>query len=254
MAIAHVLAHSPAPATQLAACCLTRADDARRLASAAAAVVTPGRVLDIGCGAGGIALPLLRARRDLSVLGVEVAPSEAAEAQRRAEVAGVAHRLRLLVGNAREIRLPSAPSAVANPPMLPGEPGFTVGPKGAERLFAHALVERLAGAGVRDIWLHQFDFLGIDVAYGDHPTLARVATAAGFEISFPHRGWRAVGQASAVRHALPALARLFPDAPARLGTTELPLARIPTRTSEPVAIRHTIARLHRPVITKGVPQ
>lgn len=164
------------------------------------------------------------------------------------------HRLHLVVGDALAIRLPATPSAVANPPMVPGEFCFAVGSPGRERLFTHVLVERLADAGVRDIWLHQFDYLGMDIAYGPGPTLVRAGTALGFEVSFPHRGWRALGPGSAVRRALPALGRLYPDAPVLLGEALVPLALVPATTTASLAIRHSIVRLHRPASTQGVLQ
>lgn len=66
---------------------------------AAAAPVAPGmRVLDLGCGAGAIALCLLARCPDLSVTGLEGEPAMAELARRNAALNGVADRFRPLLG------------------------------------------------------------------------------------------------------------------------------------------------------------
>jgi SAM-dependent methyltransferase len=253
MALALATPHPPAYAPSLA-CCTGRAHDALRLATATAHVAAPGLVVDIGCGAGGVAVPLLQARTDLRVLGVEIDPSLAAEARHRAQVAGVGRRLSVLVADGLVAPLPTAViSATVNPPLLPGEQGWLLTSGERRQPFAHAIVERLAAVpSLSDIWVHLFDFWGVDVPYADRPTLVQVASANGFEIGYPHRGWRAVGQESAIRAALPDLARLFPATPVRVGSAQLPIADVLSDTPDLLHIRHTIARLHRPASRKGV--
>ena len=71
--MASVIPHprfAPAPSLP-AACCLNQAHDAHRLAQTLATVATPGTILDIGCGSGSVAIPVLLAP-DLHAVGVEV--------------------------------------------------------------------------------------------------------------------------------------------------------------------------------------
>jgi SAM-dependent methyltransferase len=234
-------------------CCLTHKHDAHHLARAAALVAPPGVVLDIGCGAGGVAIPLLHARADLCVVGVEVSRPDGDEAVRRATVMGIGRRFRLLQGDALTVDLPSAPSVTVNPPMLPTEPWFAVrGRDGREELFVHAMFARLARRpATADIWIHLFDYQGIDRSSGTYPALAAVAAREAFEISYPHRGWRAIGPASAIRVALPALARLFPDAIAVADGREVRFTDLMRHTPTSLLIRHSIVRLHRPGIMTG---
>ena len=73
---------------------LDDAQEAKKAHIAAKLALRPGqRVLDIGCGWGGLALYLNRVA-DVDVLGVTLSEEQLKVAQRRAEEAGVAHRVR----------------------------------------------------------------------------------------------------------------------------------------------------------------
>ena len=253
--MASVIPHprfAPAPSLP-AACCLNQAHDAHRLAQTLATVATPGTILDIGCGSGSVAIPVLLARRDLHAVGVEVSPTQAAIARNRATQLRVADRFELIVGDALDIELPHGRSVVANPPMLPTEPWFSLpSPEGGEALFWMALLRRLAErSDVADIWLHLFDFQGVGRRFGSFPSVEEVAAKAGFEVGYPHRGWRAVGPGSAIPAALPALSRLFPEAIANVGGSDVRFADLPHEVTRPLLIRHSIVRLHRPRALQG---
>ena len=68
----------------------------RRLAAGA-------RHLELGCGLAGHLLCLLQAYPRMTAVGVESAPDLAAEAGRRAEALGVAHRFEVMVGDAATV-------------------------------------------------------------------------------------------------------------------------------------------------------
>lgn len=73
---------------------LERAQAAKKAHIAAKLALSPGqRVLDVGCGWGGLAL-YLHAVAGVDVLGVTLSEEQLAVARRRAEVAGVADRVR----------------------------------------------------------------------------------------------------------------------------------------------------------------
>ena len=236
-----------------AACCMTHQHDARQLARVVAAVVPPGVVLDIGSGAGAIAMRLLHLRPDVRVVGVEVASGMALGSVRRAAAMGLGDRFRVVRGDALAVRLPDAPSVVVNPPMLPTEGWFEAPAASWPREgFAAALVRRLGARRVTsDIWIHLFDFQGIERSFGWGTPIARVAAEFGFELSYPHRGWRAVGPTSRVRDALPQLARLFPDARALIDGAPVRLDELRPAEAYALLIPHSVVRLHRAPTANG---
>ncbi len=72
----------------------------RRVAREVAEACPAGRALDVGCGPGHLAVELARAAPNLSVVGVDILPEMVERANRRAERAGVAGRVRFEVGDA----------------------------------------------------------------------------------------------------------------------------------------------------------
>lgn len=64
------------------------------------------RVLDIGCGWGGLALSIARARPDARVTGVTLSPHQLEGARRRAKEAGLSHRVDFQLKDYREIEGP----------------------------------------------------------------------------------------------------------------------------------------------------
>jgi cyclopropane-fatty-acyl-phospholipid synthase len=82
---------------------LTEAQDAKKQHIAAKLLLKPGqRILDIGCGWGGLALSLARLE-DVHVLGVTLSPAQLAVAQRRARQAGLEQRVKFALLDFREI-------------------------------------------------------------------------------------------------------------------------------------------------------
>ncbi len=69
-------------------------------------------------------IAVLASRPDVDVVGVDVSTARCRAAERAARALGVDERIRVVAGSAFEIDLPPLPSVVANPPMLPTEPGF----------------------------------------------------------------------------------------------------------------------------------
>ena len=150
--------------------------------------------------------------------------------------------------------LPHGRSVVANPPMLPTEPWFSLpSPEGGEALFWMALLRRLAErSDVADIWLHLFDFQGVGRRFGSFPSVEEVAPQRPASRSAIRT---AVGvrwvPGSAIPAALPALSRLFPEAIANVGGSDVRFADLPHEVTRPVLIRHSIVRLHRPRALQG---
>ncbi len=247
MTLATLDAPRPTLPPAFAPCCATHQHDARQLARVAAAVMPPGTALDIGSGTGAVSVRLLRLRHDLRIVGVEVSSAAARESVRRATAMGLGDRFRVIRGDALATRLPDAPSVVVNPPLLPTEGWFAPPAASSPREgFAAALVRRLGERqATSDIWIHLFDFHGIDRSFGWGTPIAQVAADLGFELGLPHRGWRAVGPTSRIRDALPLLALLFPDARAIVDGAPARLQELRTIETRPLLIPHSVVRLHR---------
>ncbi len=82
---------------------LEQAQAAKKRHIAAKLCLTPGqRVLDIGCGWGGMALYLARVA-DVEVLGVTLAEEQLKVARERAEAAGLSHRVRFELQDYRNV-------------------------------------------------------------------------------------------------------------------------------------------------------
>jgi hypothetical protein len=81
-----------------------------------------------------------------------------------------------------------------------------------------------------------------------------VAAEGGFEVSYPHRGWRACGPTSAITAALPALCRQLPEAIASIAGSEKRFADLPRDGAGPLLIRHSIVRLNRTTALTGEPR
>ncbi|SBW12716.1 Methyltransferase small domain-containing protein [uncultured Alphaproteobacteria bacterium] len=120
---------------------------------AAAARPEPGtRVLDLGCGTGAAALCLAARCGEVRVLGVEMQADYAALARRSAALSGLAERLTVVEGDARDLRaLPSDwrpfDWAIANPPyFLCGNPAADAGRAQAHHGGAADLGEWVAAA------------------------------------------------------------------------------------------------------------
>ncbi|HTC86517.1 MAG TPA: class I SAM-dependent methyltransferase [Candidatus Acidoferrum sp.] len=120
---------------------------------------TGGPILELGVGSGRIAVPLAAAGHD--VTGIDIEPAMLARARKRAMAAGdaTAGRLRLLGGDAREIRLPDAGryrlAFVALNSIL------IMGDRVAQAAVVKTLADHLTpgGLAVVDVWLPDADDL-----------------------------------------------------------------------------------------------
>ena len=82
---------------------LEAAQDAKKRHIAAKLCLEPGlRVLDIGCGWGGLALHLAR-EHDVDVVGITLSPSQLAVARERAEAQGLSARVRFALADYRTL-------------------------------------------------------------------------------------------------------------------------------------------------------
>lgn len=234
-------------------CCADRSDDARALATVVASAAPAGPLLDIGCGSGAVALAVLMARPDISAVGVDVSASRCREAQRLAATMGLTSRFHALTGSAFDIRLPRSPAVVANPPMLPTEPGFSLPSRlGPPELFWMRLVAMISEwQHPVQLWLHLFDFQGVREAAGLFPTVLEVAADRGFDVAVAHHGWRAVAATSSLMKALPSLRRVFPDGLALCGDTPMRFADLPVAVRTPLSIPHSIVHLSRGLSLHG---
>jgi cyclopropane-fatty-acyl-phospholipid synthase len=139
----------------------------------------PGmKVLDIGCGWGGLALYLHR-HYDVDVLGVALAPDQIAFCKERAEEAGVADRVKFELMDYRDVtgefdRISSV--GLIEHLGTPHYPGFfshmhrLLKPDGV--MFSHCC-GRMGGPGVTDKWTRKYIFPG-----GYIPALSELVTEA----------------------------------------------------------------------------
>jgi cyclopropane-fatty-acyl-phospholipid synthase len=126
----------------------------------------PGmRVLDIGCGWGGLALYLHR-KYDVDVLGVALAPDQIAFCRERAEAAGVADRVKFELMDYRDVEGPF--DRIINVGLIehlgtPHYPGFfakcreLLAPDGV--MVSHCC-GRMGGPGLTDKWTRKYIFPG----------------------------------------------------------------------------------------------
>ena len=231
-------------------CCHDHLDDARSLAAAVIAGASGGPALDIGCGEGGVSLAVLAARPDVSILGVDIAPEQCRRAETVAARRGLGARFRSVRGSVFAVPLPPTRHFFTNPPLLPGEPGFFhTSPDGTRDLFWAALIRLLATRErTFQLWIHLFDFHGVERRTGRYPSLREVADQEGLGFDLVHRGLREAGRHSTIAGALPALRRVFPEGEIVVDGVPAPLARLPEPIERPFGVPHSIA-----VLSRGVP-
>ena len=133
---------------------------------AAKLYVKPGmRVLDIGCGWGGLALYLHR-HYGVEVLGIALAPDQIEFCRERAAAAGVADKVKFELMDYRDVEGPF--DRIVNVGLIehlwtPHYPGFFA--KARELLTPHGLMVshccgRMGGPGVTDTWTRKYIFPG----------------------------------------------------------------------------------------------
>jgi cyclopropane-fatty-acyl-phospholipid synthase len=159
-------------------CSLDEAQRAKKRHIAAKLQLKPGqRVLDIGCGWGGLALSLARTE-DVEVLGVTLSPEQLVVAQQRAKTFGVDKRVRFELRDYRELtgkfdRIVSV--GMFEHVGTPQYAGFfdalreLLADKGIVLLHA---IGRMPGPGVTSAWIRKYIFPG-----GYVPALSQVIPA-----------------------------------------------------------------------------
>lgn len=171
------------------------------------------RILDLGTGSGAIAVALAVELPEASVIAVDLSPAAAAIAERNADTAGVATRVRVVVSD-WTAALPADARfdlVVANPPYIPSPDLATLPPEvrrepvlaldgGADGLDAY---RRIVVEAVRVV--EPGGALFCEVGAGQAPAVAALLAAAGFEdvVSFTDLAGiaRVVGGTAAVAAA-----------------------------------------------------
>ena len=184
--------------------------DALTLAQVVSAEMASGLLIDIGCGNGNVGIHIARQHPDITVVGIDLSLFKCKEA-------ALFHTLHIsnfhvVCGDMCFMPFSRADAVCSNPPLLPGEPGFILrSPRGARELFWHLLVEEANSHGVHLIYIHLYDFHGIEERTGDWLCLEEVALREGYRVTYPYRGVRYVGLSSNIRSKIPALRDYFPN-------------------------------------------
>ena len=145
---------------------LEEAQAAKKAHIAAKLRLEPGlKVLDIGCGWGGLALEL-GARYGVEVLGVTLSEEQLAVAQRRAEEAGLADRVRFSLTDFRDVRGPFDRIVSVGMFEHVGAPNFLEFFQNVQRLLKEdgvALIHsigRTSPPGLTNGWIRKYIFPG----------------------------------------------------------------------------------------------
>lgn len=222
--------------------------DAQILADVLCKDFKPGTLLDIGCGEGLVAISVAGRRNNVSVLGIEIDAVRCATAQDRVERAEITNRVQIICADIFKTQLPNSDAICCNPPLLPDEQGFFVdGTPG--NLFWKSLIEKVGNEQASQfIYLHLFDFHGINHRTGELPCLEEVARTTGFSIVTLYSGVRQIGENSRIRYNLPQLVNYFPEGTVMVDDSEVPIYRFSssyTNTVSNLYIYQSIIRLSR---------
>ncbi|MEK7617474.1 MAG: methyltransferase [Patescibacteria group bacterium] len=223
--------------------------DSEILADALCKDLKPGTLLDIGCGEGFIAIDIAKRRPDINILGIDVDTVKCAAAQINIENAKITDRVQIMCADVFKTHLPISDAICCNPPLLPAEQGFFTDEGISQNLFWKILVEKIHTEEVSPlIYLHLFDFHGINHRTGKLPSLEEVASTTGFSMAILYRGIRQIGENSRVRYNLPELADYFPEGSVIVDDSEVlmyTLSNIYINTVANLSIHQSIIRLSR---------
>lgn len=223
--------------------------DAQILANILCEDLKPGTLIDIGCGDGLIAINVAGRRRDINVLGIDIDAISCAIAQDNLEQAEIKDRVQIICADVFKTQLPSSEAICCNPPLLPNEHGFLIGEQLTQNLFWKTLIEKVDTEGISPlIYLHLFDFHGINHRSGRLPSLQEVAKITGFSVVTLYRGVRKIGESSRIRHNLPQLVNYFPEGTMIVDESEMPIYKfssVYTNTVNNLSIYQSIVRLSR---------
>lgn len=222
--------------------------DAQILADVLCKDLQPGTLLDIECGEGLIAISVAGKRNDVSVLGIEIDAVRCATARDRVKRASITGRVQIICSDIFKTQLPNSDAICCNPPLLPDEQAFFVdGTPG--NLFWKSLIEKIDKEQASQfIYLHLFDFHGINHRTGELPCLEEVARTTGFSIVTLYSGVRQIGENSRIRYNLPQLVNYFPEGTVLVDDSEVPICRFSssyTNTVSNLYIYQSIVRLSR---------
>jgi hypothetical protein len=219
-------------------------DDAALLA-ACARQHRPTSVLDVGAGTGELLLGLAAQRPTPALHGIDVDAAALHVAHERLVGAAPHARLQLIHADATTHPLPRVRLACINPPLLPGETGFT-GLDGD--LFWHTMLRRLATEPFADVaLLHLFGFHGLTTPTGSFPSLHATLALYGLQATRTYSGTRRIGPDSRIRRAMPDLQQAFPQGTIYVQGVRRQLKDLPPSPSAPLAIEHYVYTIGAPV-------
>ncbi len=169
-------------------------------------------------------------------------------AQDNIERAGLVDRVQIICADIFKTQLPASDAICSNPPLLPDEQGFFADVTN-RNLFWMGLIKKINMENVSPlIYLHLFDFHGIDHRTGELPCLEEIADSAGFSVATLYRGIRQIGENSRIRYNLHQLINYFPEGTVVVNDSEIPIYQFPsvyTNTVGNLFIHQSIVRLSR---------
>lgn len=200
--------------------------DVRILADVLSEDLKSGTLLDIGSGEGLVVIGVATRRADVSIFGFEIDSFKCDVARNNIEGAGLTERVQIICADVFKTKLPISDAICCNPPLLPDEHGFSSYEGITQNLFWKSLIEKINREEVSPlIYLHLFDFHGINHRTGEQPCLEEVASTTGFSVATLYRGIRQIGENSRVRYNLPQLANYFPEGIIVVDDSEIPIHR-----------------------------
>jgi len=175
------------------------------------------KLLDIGTGTGVVSIYLCKQNKYICSTALEINHSKFEIAKKNIRSNKANTRCILINEDVFEWQPPynmNFDTIACNPPMIPGELGFQF--MHPEKNIPISFIERLliwiklVFTNDLDIYLHVFDFLGIDKPTGIWPSIQSLAEMYGFNIRVIARGLRPIYPKSNIRLRLFDLAAQFP--------------------------------------------
>jgi predicted RNA methylase len=186
-------------------------EDAVLVARHAVQVPRCRSILDAGSGSGELVAQLLKMRQELFVWGIEIDPVPFAESMQKIHQIGESHRTCLVNADVFETDLPQVDIVVTNPPLMPGEIGFTTERKGYPEAFIDSLLGLCARAGLPVLtnWYGYRNMSDDDDPY-DLLSVQDLADRHGMNFKVLEQGWRDVLPSSRIRTGVETMQSLFP--------------------------------------------
>lgn len=206
-------------------------------------------LLDIGCGDGLVAISVAARRTDVDILGVDIDTISCAAARDNIKRVQITDRVGIICADVFKTKLPTSDAVCCNPPLLPDERGFFAEEQTTQYLFWKALIEKISTEEIAQlVYLHLFDFHGINHRSGRLPSLQEVAKTTGFSVATMYRGVRKIGENSRIRRNLTQLVDYFPEGTLLVDDSEVPIYKfssIYTNTIDNLYTYQSIVRLSR---------